>query len=303
MAGALDVAWQLIRTMRPHQWVKNLFLFAPLVFAQKLFYPGTFTLNPRPFAITLAAFALFCIMTGSVYMLNDLVDREKDARHPVKRNRPIASGRLPVAVAQVAGALLTALAVALAFVLDVRFAIVMLAYWGLNVAYSLRLKHIVFVDVTCIATGFILRILAGAMAISVPVTLWLYACTFLLALFLGLGKRKHELKFSGDGAVKQRKVLARYNLGHVNRVLWLTGVATAACYIAYTLSKHTYDQFHTYALVGTVPFIGFGLWRFLWLLDRPGEAQSPTDRMLRDVPFLVNLLLWAVSVVVAVYWT
>lgn len=291
---------EVLRTMRPHQWVKNLFLFVPLVFAQKMFHPGTFRVNTEPVLISVAGFLLFSVMTGSVYMLNDLLDREKDALHPAKRTRPIASGRLPVGFAKVAGALLTGAAIVGAFLLGWRFAVVMIGYWLVNVAYSFRLKHVVFVDVGCIATGFILRILAGAMAIGVPVTLWLYACTFLLALFLGLGKRKHELVFAGGGG-HTRRVLESYDIGHVNKALYGTAIATTVCYMAYTVSDHTFGQFGTRALVVTVPFIAFGLWRFVWLLERPGEAQSPTDRMLRDAPFLINLVLWAASVVLVVY--
>lgn len=299
--GALAVAREVLRTMRPHQWVKNLFLFVPLVFAQKMLIPGTFLPNTGPVLLSIAAFVAFSVMTGSVYMLNDLLDRDKDRLHPAKRTRPIASGRLPVAIAKIVGAALTAAAIAGAFAIGWRFAVVLLCYWGVNVAYSFHLKHMVFVDVAVIATGFILRILAGAMAIDVPVTLWLYACTFLLALFLALGKRKHELQFSGGEHT--RKVLRRYNIAHVNAALIGTAVATACCYTAYTLSDHTFDQFGTRALVVTVPFIAFGLGRFVWLLNRPGEAQSPTDRMLRDGPFLFNLALWAVAVVLLVYWS
>ena len=299
--GTVGLLREVLRTMRPHQWVKNLFLLVPLVFAQKLFLPGTFRINAGPVLVSVAGFLIFSVMTGSVYMLNDLLDREKDALHPAKRTRPIASGRLPVGFARVAGAALTAAAIGGAFALGWQFAVVMLAYWLVNVAYSFRLKHVVFVDVGCIATGFILRILAGAVAIGVPVTLWLYACTFLLALFLGLGKRKHELVFSGGGHT--RRVLESYNVDHVNKALIGTAVATTGCYMAYTVSDHTLHQFGTRALVVTVPFIAFGLWRFVWLLERPGEAQSPTDRMLRDLPFLANLGLWALAVVLVVYWT
>lgn len=299
--GALSLAREILRTMRPHQWIKNLFLIVPLVFAQKMFVPGSFVLNTEPVLLTVAAFFAFSVMTGSVYMLNDLLDRDKDRRHPAKRSRPIASGRLPVGVAKAAGAALTTAAVIGAFAINWRFAVVMLGYWGVNVAYSFRLKHVVFVDVGCIATGFILRILAGAVAIGVPVTLWLYACTFLLALFLGLGKRKHELVFSGGEHT--RRVLQSYNVDHVNMALIGTAIATAACYTAYTLSDHTYHQFGTRALVVTVPFIAFGLGRFVWLLNQSGEAQSPTDRMLRDAPFLLNVGLWAACVVLLVYWS
>jgi 4-hydroxybenzoate polyprenyltransferase len=302
LAAAADMVWQVVRTMRPHQWVKNLFLFAPLIFAQKLFVPGTLQVNTGPVAVSVAAFVVFSIMTGSVYMLNDLLDREKDRLHPAKKHRPIASGRLPVGFAKTTGAILTAAAIAAAFAIGWGFALVMLGYWAVNVAYSFKLKHVVFVDVGCIATGFILRILAGAVAIDVPVTLWLYACTFLLALFLGLGKRKHELVFA-DGSASTRKVLQHYDVDHVNLALIVTGVATTISYLAYTLSEHTRAQFGTHALVFTVPFIAFGLWRFVWLLNRPGEAQSPTDRMLRDAPFLVNLVLWGSAVLIVVYWS
>ncbi len=289
------LAVEILRAMRPHQWVKNLFVLAPLVFAER-------ALVGQDFLRAAAAFLLFSLLSGCVYILNDVVDVEGDRLHPTKRNRPIASGRLPLPGARLAlsGVLLGT--VVASFLMSTDFAAIGLAYFALNVGYSLSFKHVPFVDVLCIASGFILRILGGAVAIPVPVTVWILAATFLLALFLGLGKRKHELLQAGMKAGAQRRVLDRYRLPHVKMAMIALGAATLATYSAYTIfGEHAGRLFLPRDMVWTIPSVVVGLWRFNQLTERAEQGQSPTDLMLSDKPFLANLAVWALIVGVIIY--
>ncbi len=288
-------ALEILRSMRPHQWVKNLFVLAPLVFAER-------ALVTEDFLRAAAAFLLFSALSGCVYILNDVVDVEGDRLHPTKRNRPIASGRLPLPAAQLALSGILLGTVVASFIISTDFAAIGLAYFALNVGYSFSFKHVPFVDVLCIASGFILRILGGAVAVPVPVTVWILGATFFLALFLGLGKRKHELLEAGHKAGKQRRVLDRYELAHVRHAMWALGAATVATYTAYTLfGEHAGRLFHPSDLVWTIPCVLIGLWRFNQLTNRADEGRSPTDLMLSDKPFLLNLAAWAAIVGVVIY--
>jgi len=280
--------------MRPHQWVKNLFVVAPLIFAER-------AADTRNLVDIGLAFVLFCLFSGCVYILNDLMDVEQDRVHPVKRHRPIASGRLPVGLAWPALVVILGLAAVGAFSISGALGAVCCAYFGLNVAYSLLLKHVPFVDVSIIASGFVLRIYGGASAIDVPLSIWLTSCTFLLALFLGLGKRKHELLTSGDSAAKQRKVLKYYRLAAVRLAMSLSAAATAMCYVAYIVAGETLQVFEPIDLFATIPCVLLGLWRFYGLTERHGDGQSPTDRMLVDKVFVLNLVCWAAIVVFVIY--
>jgi 4-hydroxybenzoate polyprenyltransferase len=285
----------LLRTMRPHQWVKNFFVLTPLLFAQRLF---DYTAGLR----TLAGFWAFCLTASAVYVVNDLLDREADRAHPVKRNRPIASGQLPITAAWSAAAVIGAAALGLSLRLGLVFAGTVAAYLVLNLAYGLWLKRVPYLDVFCIAAGFELRVLAGASAAQVPASGYLLAVTFLLALFLALGKRMHELN-QGVQALKQRSVLRSYSKSAVAALLYASAGATVATYVAYTLDAHTRSFFQTDYLVFTSPFALLGILRFLKLVhDRP-DAESPTEEMLRDVPFLTNLAFWTISIFIAIYST
>ena len=286
----------IIKATRPHQWVKNLFVLAPLVFAEQ-------ALDFGHLWRAALAFAVFSALSGCVYLLNDLNDVEQDRQHPTKRHRPIASGALPIPVARTALAVILLGAVTVSFVLlPMTFAAVGLAYFTLNVAYSFALKHVPFVDVACIATGFLLRLIGGAAAVSVPLTVWIFATTFLLALTLALGKRKHEILQAGDKKKEQRKVLARYDLRHVTWAMTGLAIATAFCYAAYTAFGSPLGRlFHPRDLAWTIPFVVFGLVRFVQLTNRAHDGRSPTDLMLRDWPFLVNVGLWSLAVVIIIY--
>jgi decaprenyl-phosphate phosphoribosyltransferase len=275
--------------------MKNLFVAAPLVFAKRL--------NDLPQALrALAAVALFCALSSAVYLWNDLIDLEKDRAHPRKSKRPIASGRLSVQTAKISAGVLAAGALALGALLDIDFALVAGGYLMLNVLYSLVLKKIVYLDVLSIAGGFLLRVLAGAMAVRVWTSPYLLICTGLISCYLGFGKRAHELLSAGDRAEKQRNVLASYNPALLRVALYVTGAATFASYVAYTLAEHTRQFFHSERMIFTAPFVAFGMLRFGWLVTRKENADSPTDAMLHDLLFMSTMALWAVSVTLIIYF-
>jgi 4-hydroxybenzoate polyprenyltransferase len=283
--------------MRPHQWVKNLFVVAPVVFAKQLTQPDVIRGG-------IGAFVIFCMLASAVYTLNDLVDVEADRVHPVKRHRPIASGVVPIPVAKaMIGALLT-LSLGAAMLGPRSFVIVAAAYFVQNVAYSFRLKKVPYVDVSCIALGFVLRVLAGNFATGTQVSYFMIACTLFLALFLGFGKRMHEL--GSVNAAKQRAALERYSPRTLLAAMALTGLLSVATYVAYTLDPHTQAFFRSpdgaerwLWLTSVHPL--FGVLRFVMITRTRTKAESPTQEMLRDVPFMLNLMVWIVEVVVIAY--
>ena len=285
----------ILKAVRPHQWVKNLFVAAPLVFAKRI---G----DPQSDLRVAAAFAAFCLLTSAVYLVNDLVDIEKDREHPIKRHRPIASGRLKPELARALAGLFAVAALGAGLALGWGFALTAAGYLALNAAYTFRLKRIAFVDVACISIGFLLRVLAGAFAISVPPSRWLLIVTLLLSSLLGFGKREHELRIGGDAGHKHREVLGDYNPEVLHVLLWVLGVATAAAYFVYTRTQHTNELFGGGHLVFTVPFVAFGIYRFIRIVQRTDKADSPTDSMLHDPAFVVNLILYAAVVVAIVIY-
>jgi decaprenyl-phosphate phosphoribosyltransferase len=284
----------LVKTLRPHQWVKNLFVAAPLFFALRLF-------DPDSVMRTAAAVALFSLISGCVYVLNDLVDIEQDRLHPQKRHRPIAAGTLPHTVARAFLLLAVPLCLGAGAMLSPPYAAVLATYFVLNIAYSLRLKKIAYLDVSCIAVFFILRVLAGAFAIDVVASPWLLACTFLLAMFLGFGKRAHELAGSAE-ADQQRSALASYNLTGLRWSLHVLAVLVVAVYVLYTRSEQTIETFGTEALVYTVPFPIIGILRFIRLVTTRPDAESPTEEMLKDPLFMLNFGLYVVTTGAILYF-
>jgi decaprenyl-phosphate phosphoribosyltransferase len=287
--------WQLggvIRTVRPQQWVKNLFVLAPLVFAKHL-------LHPSVIASAVGAFGVFCLLAGAVYTLNDLVDREADRVHPVKRFRPIASGRVPERAAKVLAVGLVVVAVGGSLLGPWTFTAAAVSYFALNLAYSFGLKKIPYIDVSCIALGFVLRVLAGGFAIRTPVSGYMLACTAFLALFLGFGKRRHEL--ASANAKKQRAALGGYSARALDVALAAMGLASLATYVAYTLDPATRAFFRSDWLWATTLHPALGVARFLQLVAGSPKAESPTQEMLRDVPFVLNLVLWVLEVVAILY--
>lgn len=285
----------LIKTLRPRQWVKNLaFVAAPLFFSLRLLDPGSVLR-------TVAAVGLFSLISGCVYVLNDLVDVEADREHPKKRLRPIASGALPVGVARMFLIVAVPVAVALSLVLQPWFCAVLVTYFVLNLAYSFRLKHVAYLDVLLIALFFILRVLAGAFAIEVPASPWLIGCTFLLALFLGFGKRAHEMATASD-AGKQRAALEGYHFESLRWILYVLAVAVTGTYAAYCMSPHTVQQFGTDALVYILPIPAVAIFRFIHLATTRKDAESPTDAMLKDPVFMMAILAYVVATGAVIYW-
>ena len=286
----------LLRTLRPHQWVKNVFVGAALVFARKL---G----EPAYVARTAVAFLAFCLVSGAVYAFNDVRDVEADRQHPTKRNRPIASGQLSERAALVWAGVLATVALASCLALSWQCAAYATAYLVQNVAYSVKLKHVAFIDVALIANGFLLRVLAGAAAIDVPASGWLLLCTALLATFFGLGKRAHELAWAEQTgqAGATRAALAGYRLGVVRWTMIGLAIATVGAYIAYTVDERTVSFFHTDRLAYSSPFVALGILRFLFLALWSPKQEPPTDAMLKDPWFVLDLVATTAVVVYIIY--
>jgi decaprenyl-phosphate phosphoribosyltransferase len=285
----------LLKAARPHQWVKNLAVAVPLVFAQRMDDATALTR-------TLLAVISFCLWSSAVYLLNDMLDVEKDRVHPLKRFRPIASGALPMGTARGAAVVLAAGGLVLSYALTPLYAAVGVGYLMLNVAYSFGLKRVAFVDVACLSLGFLLRFAGGALVIDVPISSWLLACTTLLAALLGFGKRAHELRVAGEKGGSQRDVLKAYDPKVLKVLLYTLAVLTTATYAAYTQSPHAIGMFNTRSLLLTVPFAAFAIFRFLWIVQRKSDDESPTDSMLADKLFLLNLLLYTGSIVGIIYY-
>lgn len=287
----------LFAAMRPHQWVKNGFVLAPLAFAGPVLVASgqwTGALMGR----ALVATAAFCLASSATYLLNDIADVDADRAHPVKCKRPIAAGELSPAQAWRAFAVLLTTALVSAAAVRWTVAACIATYFGINVLYSKGLKKIAYVDALVIALGFLLRLLAGGEATRVHLSAWLITCTVLLAVFLALGKRKHELLTTHAG---HRHSLRAYRLGHLNLALGVLATATSAAYLAYTLDGSTAARFHTHLLPWTTLFPVIGLLRFALLVGDQRSAASPTDRMLKDAVFIANVIAWATTVGLMIY--
>jgi 4-hydroxybenzoate polyprenyltransferase len=291
-ARGLPVA--LLLSLRPEQWTKNLLVFAPLIFAEKLF-------DPPSVRASFAGFAIFCALSSVVYLINDIADRDRDRQHPLKRFRPIAARELSVPAALTAAALLGVIAGGAAFLLGRRFGIVAMTYLGLMMLYSGPLKHILIVDVMTIAVGFVLRAFAGAAAIDVVISHWLFVCTILGALFISLAKRRHELVLLAGGAAAHRRILGEYSEYLLDQMMVIVACATLISYIFYTISPETVTKFGTTALELTIPFPLYGIFRYLYLVHRREAGGSPADLLLQDRPLLVCVVLWVVAAVLIIY--
>ena len=289
-------ALALLKTLRPHQWVKNLFVAAALVFSRHL-------TDLEYVARTGIAVLAFCMLSGAVYAFNDVRDAEADRAHATKRHRPIASGALSERAAMTASIVLAAVALGGCFILSWKLAAIAGLYLAQNVAYSIKLKQIAFIDVGVIATGFILRVLAGAAAIDVPASGWLLICTALLATFLGLGKRAHELAWAErtGQAHETRASLAGYRISVVRIAMFALGLVTTVAYLAYTVDPHTIAFFATDQLPYSSPFVALGILRFLSLALWYPKDESPTEAMLKDPWFLLNLVAAGATVLYIIY--
>jgi 4-hydroxybenzoate polyprenyltransferase len=283
----------VVASLRPRQWVKNLFVFAGLIFAQKLFTPLVWP--------AVATFSIFCALSGAIYLLNDVADRDKDRLHPLKRLRPVAAGRLSVPLALGVGGALIVGGLGASLALSPALAAVALAYVVLLTAYSAGLKRLVIVDVIVVASGFVLRAVAGAVAINVEISGWLLICTILMALFLALGKRRHEYLALGDEAVRHRPVLAEYSAGLLDQMIAVVTASTVTAYALYTMSPETVAKFHTQLLPATLPFVLYGIFRYLYLLYRRQLGGNPSELFLHDRPLLIDALLWLLTVVAIIY--
>jgi 4-hydroxybenzoate polyprenyltransferase len=280
-------------SLRPRQWVKNLFVFAGLVFGHKLYTPLL--------GVALAVFVIFCALSGAIYLLNDVADREKDRLHPQKRHRPVASGRLAPSAAAAVGFLLIAASLLASLAISGTLALVALVYAGLLVAYSAGLKHVVIVDVLLVAMGFVLRAVAGAVAVRVEISGWLLICTILIALFLALGKRRHEYLTLGDEAARHRPILAEYSAALLDQMIAVVTASTVTAYALYTMSAETVAKFDTHLLPATLPFVLYGIFRYLYLLYRKQLGGNPSELFLNDRPLLLNTLLWMLTVLAIIY--
>jgi 4-hydroxybenzoate polyprenyltransferase len=285
----------LVVSLRPRQWVKNLFLFAGLVFGQKLFTPAVWTAG--------AAFLIFCGLSGAVYLLNDVADRGRDRLHPDKRHRPVAAGHLSVPAAVTAAIVLIVAGLAVSVWLSRGFALAAIGYVALLTAYSAWLKHLVIVDVLVVAIGFVLRAVAGALAVQVAISGWLLICTFLIALFLALGKRRHEVLSLEGAAPQHRAILAEYSAALLDQMIAVVTASTVTAYALYTMSPETVAKFHTALLPATLPFVLYGIFRYLYLLYQRHLGGNPSDAVLRDRALLLNTLLWMGSVLLIIYGT
>ena len=283
----------VLLSLRPRQWVKNFFVFAGLIFSQSLFTPLVWP--------ALAAFAIFCALSGAIYLFNDLADVEKDRLHPTKRRRPIASGALSVPAGAAIGVLTLVGSLVAAYALSARFGVVATVYAALLTAYSVWLKHVVILDVLTVAIGFVLRAVAGAAAIGVEISGWLVICTILVALFLALGKRRHEyLTLHGDAAA-HRPILAEYSESFLDQMVAVVTASTVTAYALYTMSPDTVAKFHTRWLPLTLPFVLYGVFRYLYLLYRRELRGNPSDLLLSDRALLINTALWMVALLLVIY--
>jgi 4-hydroxybenzoate polyprenyltransferase len=283
--------------MRPKQWTKNLlFVFPALIFDGQLFILDSFL---RVFA----TFVLLCLMSGTVYIINDIVDIESDRLHPRKRNRPLPSGQLPLRVAIAAAVILPVVTLLLALALSVYVAIVLAVYLGLQLWYSFQLKHVVIVDVLAITVGFLLRVVAGAVVIKVAdFSPWLYVCAALLALFLAVGKRRTELLLLGDkDAENVRPIYRSYNLQLLDQLLMVVTTSTFLAYTLYTIETTSRFLSNNYLALFTIPFVLYGLFRYLYLIYVAGETGAPDEVLLKDRALQVDIVLFGLSFIVILY--
>ena len=291
---ARPLVWNLVRSLRPEQWTKNLIIFGPLLFGQRLFHLPSVVYSA-------AAVAVFCVLSGVVYLLNDVADRHADRRHPIKKNRPIASGAVPVGAALTTALVLGTVALGAAFALRTEFGFFATAYVALLAFYSGPLKHVVIIDVLTIAIGFVIRAAAGAVAIAVPISNWLLFLTILLALFLALSKRRHELVLLADTATSHRPILQEYTPYLLDQMISVVTASTLVAYAFYTINPETVEKFHTTHLGLTLPFPLYGIFRYLYLVHQKEGGGSPAEMLVNDRPLLICVALWAIAVAVIIY--
>ncbi len=289
----LQTLLAVVAGMRPKQWVKNVFVLAPTVFALRLDDPATLIRSA-------VAFAVFCALSSVVYLWNDIADCEADRKHPVKRHRPIASGALSVPLALVVSLLLLAGAVAAAWWLNRGFLAVGVTYLLINVLYSWALKRVVIIDVMLVASGFLLRAIGGGLGVGVEISQWLVLCTALISLFLGFVKRRQEI-VALDGSTEQRPTLAHYSLPFLDQMISIVTASTVLAYCLYAFSPEVAEKLGTAWMGLTIPFVLFGIFRYLYLVHQQGEGENPAALVFKDMPLMVNVLAWGGTAVLVLY--
>ncbi len=291
--------WHLLRAMRPRQWIKNAFVFTALVFSAERLW-----LFPEKVLVVMAAFAVFCMAASAIYLVNDLVDIEKDRAHPRKCQRPLASGKLSPIVAMLTAVLLVVIALPLAYVIDpdAGFLLVILSYIGIQgLLYTYWLKNIVILDIITIAAGFVLRAVGGAVVLNITMTPWLLICMGLLALFLGIGKRRHELVLLQHGAGDHRRILKEYSIPMLDQMISIVTASIVMAYSMTTFSAPVAPKDPYPVLLLTVPFVVYGIFRYLYLIYQRDGGGAPEELVLKDAPLAISILLWGLSVLVILF--
>ena len=284
----------LVETLRPQQWVKNGFIFAALIFSQSL-------MRWNRARLVLLAAVVFCMVSSATYVLNDICDAEEDRHHPKKKLRPIASGRVNPATAGIVGMILAVAGLAAAWRLGTGFLEIIAAYLAINILYSTLLKHVALLDVFIVALGFVLRVVAGGVVIHVAISPWLIVCTTMLALFIALSKRRHELVMLGRRASDHRAILAEYSPYFLDQLISIVTASTVVTYALYTLSPDVQSKFPGKRLELTIPFVLFGVFRYLHLVHNNDHGGNPTRSLFTDPVLLSVVLIWAASVILIIY--
>ncbi len=287
--------YDILQLLRPPQWVKNGVVLAGLIFSGS-------AANTDNILMALAATGLFCLLSSAIYIINDITDAEADRKHPVKANRPLAAGRVAPATALIIAIIIGAVTLVLSYLLSLNFFITVLIYSILNLLYSFVLKHVVIIDVMSIAAGFVLRALAGAVVIHVRFSGWLLITTFLLALFLGFGKRRHELILLEEEGIEHRKILAKYSSYLLDQLIAVVTPAVLVCYLLYVISPEVTQRLGTEYLYITTPFVIYGIFRYLYLIHLEEAGGSPTMILLTDRPILLTVLFWIATVLLLLYY-
>jgi len=292
--GNKSIVRLIIAAMRPHQWTKNLFVFAPLLFGKKL-------ADPAAIGYSALAFAVFCLLASGLYIFNDWIDAEEDRAHPEKRHRPISSGLLPIPVALTGAAVLFLTAFWMASLMGVKFFLIAALYFGLTLSYCVFLKRVMILDTMTIAAGFVVRVVGGAIAVSVLPSHWLIVCTFLLALFLAFSKRRQELLTLSGNAAEHRVVLNEYSVDYLERVNNILIGAAIVCYALYTVAPETIEKFGTTNMIYGTVFVIYGMLRYLALINNPEKGGNPSKMLLHDKPLLLTVAGWAIYNAVVIY--
>ncbi|TET97024.1 MAG: decaprenyl-phosphate phosphoribosyltransferase [Candidatus Zixiibacteriota bacterium] len=284
----------LLKLARPPQWLKNGIILLALIFA------GEMT-HPKKVELALLAIAIFCLLSSAVYTFNDLIDRKNDRKHPLKKNRPIASGKVSIGTAVTVVVILGSVGLAAAWLINTNFFITAVVFLGFNLLYTLWLKNIVIVDVMAVALSFVVRAYAGAFAIDVPASKWMLINTLLLALFLGFGKRRHELIVLEEGAAAHRKILGKYSPYLLDQLIAVVTPSVLVMYMLYSFSTEVSLKLGTQNLFATIPFVVYGLFRYLYLIHKEEKGGSPTHVLISDLPIMITVLLWLITSSLVLY--